>query len=86
MKAILLTTLLALMVTACSQSYEDCILENMKSAGSDVAARVIGHACEVKYKKEEAEEAKPAEENKNYNPTEAQSNPFKEFDKEYDDN
>jgi hypothetical protein len=72
-----------LMITACSQSYEDCILENMKSAGSNVAAHVISRACAVKYKSEEVEEAKPAEENKDYSPTETQSNPFKEFDNKY---
>ena len=34
-----------------AENYDDCILENMKGAGSDVAAKAIKDACKAKQKK-----------------------------------
>jgi hypothetical protein len=46
--------ILALILTACGpDSYEDCILENMKGVSDRLAAVNIKIACEVKYKKDE---------------------------------
>ena len=51
MKAIFLTVLLLpiFVFAQDAQTYEDCILENMKGVSSDVAATAIREACESKF-------------------------------------
>ena len=39
----------AILLTSCQKSFEDCVLENMKGANSDIAAINIRRACIEKY-------------------------------------
>jgi len=48
MQTLPLLVLLALSGTVAAETYNDCILENMKGVGGDVAARLVRKACENK--------------------------------------